>query len=285
MAERRESIADRVSAPVWQHALRLGASFPNLSCSSTHGSIPSTHLDFGASWVVLVTQPTRRNAVSTTELAELERLKPHFDDRGCKLYVLTCASVRQNKDWLADVVAATGYAVSFPLLCDDDFEIAGILGLVPSDFEDDADGLDDSLRTLYIIAPDKKIRMMQTYPCCTGFSSFEILRCLDSLIRAKVGLMTPANWVQGRDTFLQPDIETADAAGRFPRGLRSVELPSGLDYLRITPDPLQSQAGRRDSETPPAYAQAPQTAPTANAAAAYALVGAPAPAEAADAPA
>jgi alkyl hydroperoxide reductase subunit AhpC len=98
---------------VWPPALRLGALFPNLSCSSTHGPIPSTHTDFGSFWVLLVAMPTRRNAVSATELAELERLKPHFAERNCKLYVLTCASARKNKEWLADVHAATGYGGSF----------------------------------------------------------------------------------------------------------------------------------------------------------------------------
>ncbi|KAK7249422.1 peroxiredoxin [Aureococcus anophagefferens] len=246
--------------------LRVGDTFPNVSCNTTHGIITSMHQHFGSSWALVVTQPEEGNAVGLTELGELERMKHEFAARKVQVYVISCADAGANEDWLRDVHSATGYSVSFPVIHDGDFEICKKLGMMPPGGAPDDEGrLRDLLRGVYLVDTAKRVRVIMHYPASVGWSSYEILRCFDALFRADAQLATPVNWIarrprppcfaarardappqEGRDAFLQPEVETSDALRDFPRGLRSIEVPSGQDYLRLTADPRDPALNRDD---------------------------------------
>ena len=223
------------------------------------------HQHFGSSWALVVTQPEEGNAVGLTELGELERMKHEFAARKVQVYVISCADAGANEDWLRDVHSATGYSVSFPVIHDGDFEICKKLGMMPPGGAPDDEGrLRDLLRGVYLVDTAKRVRVIMHYPASVGWSSYEILRCFDALFRADAQLATPVNWIarrprppcfaarardappqEGRDAFLQPEVETSDALRDFPRGLRSIEVPSGQDYLRLTADPRDPASAAR----------------------------------------
>lgn len=195
----------------------LGAELAHVGpCETTTGDIASLQSEFGDSWVLIVAQSCEANAVGTTELGELERLKPELDARDIRVYVLGTSSRVSCEAWTADVYAATGFTVSFPIIIDSDLKIASKLGL-------------STCARHFLFVKKNRLRLHLTYPTSTGVSTFEILRCFDSLSRADQGLATPVNWIKGRDVFVARDDVSC---------LRSIDLPSGIDYIRLTPDPL-----------------------------------------------
>lgn len=225
--------------------LAIGDPFPALSnCDTTHGQIVDLRDHFGSSWVLFVTQSCEDNPVGTTELGELERLRGEFEERNVKIYVLGTSSRETVEAWPADIHATTGYSISFPIIIDDNRLLAEALQL-----QGDA-------RHLYFVDPDACVRLILTYPASTGFSSFEILRCFDSLSRTSAQIATPVNWVHGRDCLLTPNVKSAEALRSFPAGVRCVELPSGRDYLRLTPDPLAPSTFDNEDAMPGGGSQA-----------------------------
>jgi len=172
-------------------------------------------------------------------MGELERLKGEFESRKVKTYVVSGGDDEANVAWLRDVHSATGYSVGFPIIHDPEFEVFKRLGMLGNDAKPGDDArVRDAQRGVFLVDGKKIVRLVLHYPATVGWCSHEILRCFDALFRADQQLATPVNWIEGRDAFLQPDVETADALRDFPRGLRSIEVPSGIDYLRLTPDPL-----------------------------------------------
>lgn len=214
----------------------IGAVFPDLRCDSTHGPISSLHEAFADSWVLFVAQSCEKNAVGTTELGELERLRSEFEERSVKIFVLGLGSSRTGVEaWPADVRAATGYDISFPIIVDETADAASRIV-----------GSGSDKKYLFFLGPDATVRLVMTYPTTTGFSSFEVLRCFDSLLRAQAAkVATPVNWVRGRDCIVVDDKDDDDELPRdFPAGVRDVDLPSGQTYLRLTPDPLVADDDR-----------------------------------------
>ncbi|KAJ8598138.1 hypothetical protein CTAYLR_007399 [Chrysophaeum taylorii] len=206
--------------------LSLGESFPDVACETTTiGPIRSLHSEFArSSWVLFVCAGP--DGVTLTELGELERTREDFEKRRVKIFVLACGG---GEAWPADVHAATGYNLTFPLITDANLEKS--VG---------------APRAYYFVGPDARVRLVWSFPATTGVSSFEILRCFDSLARAERKLATPVNWVPGRDVLLVPEVDSEEALPEWPQGIRTISLPSGSAALRLTPDPLDD-----DSDPPP----------------------------------
>ena len=214
---------------------------------TTVGVVQSLTHAMTSYWVLFVCEPCGKglSAVGTTELGDLERLRGEWEKRETKVFVLAMGPRDLAEQWPKDVHSATGYSVSYPILFDPDLDIARVLGLVGVDDAARTATQADNLRTVFVLGPDSRVRMKWTYPIAVGWSSFECLRALDALKRADLRLATPVNWVPGRDLFVDADVDSADAIRDFPRGLRTLEVPSGTDYIRLTPDPVPTQTSRR----------------------------------------
>ncbi|KAH8048567.1 peroxiredoxin [Aureococcus anophagefferens] len=250
--------------------LRVGDTFPNVSCNTTHGIITSMHQHFGSSWALVVTQPEEGNAVGLTELGELERMKHEFAARKVQVYVISCADAGANEDWLRDVHSATGYSVSFPVIHDGDFEICKKLGMMPPGGAPDDEGrLRDLLRGVYLVDTAKRVRVIMHYPASVGWSSYEILRCFDALFRADAQLATPVNWIARRprppcfaararraaaggprrasSPRLNRDDLAKDGSLKFRRGSRSSLDEVGIRSVMDTAGGLEAFRGSRGS--------------------------------------
>jgi len=180
--------------------------------------------------------------VCTTELGEAAKLQGEFDKRGVKLIALSCDSVEDHRGWKADICALKGAAVTYPIIADTKRDIAEALGMLDAD-EKDAAGLPVTVRKVFIIGADKKVKAILVYPTAAGRYFPEILRLVDALqLAAKAPIATPVNWKPGDDVMIQPSVSDADAAARFP-GYKKTELPSGKGYVRMTADPGAAPAG------------------------------------------
>jgi len=207
---------------------------PDLAAASQLGSI-RLHEYFGDGWGILFSHPADFTPICTTELGRAAALAPEFLKLDCKLVALSCNDVASHRAWLADITAATGASVEFPILADPDRRLAAQLGMLDQD-NLNAAGLPMTVRSVFIVDPSKKVKLILTYPASTGRSFAEIQRALISLQRAAVGVATPADWQPGDETVILPSKKTED----FP-GCRVADLPSGKQYLRFVPDPVQNK--------------------------------------------
>jgi thioredoxin-dependent peroxiredoxin len=207
--------------------LRLGDTAPNFTQASTHGDI-----DFykwaGDSWVVLFSHPADYTPVCTTELGEVAKLKPEFDKRNVKAIALSVDDVESHNGWVNDIEETQGTALNYPILADPDKKVSDLYDMIHPNANAKL-----TVRSVFIIDNNKKLRLTLTYPPSTGRNFAEILRVIDSLqLTDNYSVATPANWNDGGDCVVVPSISTEDAKVKFPKGITEVK-----PYLRMTPQP------------------------------------------------
>jgi alkyl hydroperoxide reductase subunit AhpC len=207
--------------------LQLGDTVPDFTQESSEGPI-EFYTWAGDSWVVLFSHPADYTPVCTTELGEVARLKPEFDKRNVKVLALSVDPTDSHKGWIADINETQNTTVNYPLLADADRKVSDLYGMVHPNANAKV-----TVRTVFVIDPQKKLRLTLTYPPSTGRNFDEILRVIDSLqLTDNYGVATPVNWKDGDDVVVVPSISTEDAKQRFPKGLTEVK-----PYLRMTPQP------------------------------------------------
>ncbi|HZI62348.1 MAG TPA: peroxiredoxin [Pyrinomonadaceae bacterium] len=218
-------------------ALRLGDIAPDFQADTTEGPI-SFHEWIGDSWAVLFSHPKDFTPVCTTELGYVARCKPDFDKRGVKVIGLSVDQTDSHKRWAEDIKETQGTALNFPVIADPDHKIAELYDMIHPEISDVF-----TVRSVFVIGPDKKIKLMITYPASTGRNFDEILRVIDSLqLTAKYSVATPVNWKDGDDVIIVPSLSDEAAKEKFPGGWRAPK-----PYLRITPQPNKPAAATSDT--------------------------------------
>ncbi|XP_024134523.1 peroxiredoxin-6 [Oryzias melastigma] len=214
----------------------LGDVFPNFEADTTAGRI-KFHEFLGNSWGILFSHPRDFTPVCTTELACAAKIEQEFKKRGVKMIALSIDSVEDHKNWSKDVMAFNdnaGSPLPFPIIADDNRELSVQLGMLDPD-EKDKDGLPLTARCVFVIGPDKKLKLSILYPATTGRNFDEILRAIDSLqLTAQKKVATPVDWKPGEKVMVIPSLSDAEAASLFPNGVTTKDLPSGKKYLRYT---------------------------------------------------
>ncbi|KAJ8376348.1 hypothetical protein SKAU_G00069280 [Synaphobranchus kaupii] len=218
----------------------LGDVFPNFEADTTIGKI-RFHDFLGDSWGVLFSHPRDYTPVCTTELGQAAKLSDEFIERDVKMIALSIDSVEDHRGWTKDIMAynkeASGCPFPFPIIADDKRELSVKLGMLDPD-ELDKDGMPLTARCVFVIGPDKKLKLSILYPATTGRNFVELLRVIDSLqLTAEKRVATPVNWKPGDEVMVLPNISEDEASTLFPAGVRTKELPSGKKYLRYTPQP------------------------------------------------
>ncbi|XP_041861928.1 peroxiredoxin-6 [Melanotaenia boesemani] len=216
--------------------LLLGDEFPNFEAETTIGRI-KFHDFLGNSWGILFSHPRDFTPVCTTELACAAQISNEFKKRGVKMIALSIDSVQDHHSWSKDVMAVSSEAdatLPFPIIADDKRELSVLLGMLDPD-EKDKDGLPLTARCVFVIGPDKKLKLSILYPATTGRNFSEILRVIDSLqLTAQKKVATPVDWKPGDKVMVIPSLSDAEAAALFPNGVTTKEVPSGKKYLRYT---------------------------------------------------
>ena len=209
-------------------SLRLGDTAPDFEQDSTDGKI-KFHDWIGNSWAILFSHPKDFTPVCTTELGEVARLKPEFDKRNTKVIGLSVDGLKEHQGWVADIKETQGHALNFPLLADSDRKVSELYDMIHPNTDATA-----TVRSVFIIGPDKKVKLQITYPMSTGRNFDEIIRVLDSLqLTANFKVATPVNWRDGDDCIIPPSIPDAEADTLFAKkGYKKIK-----PYLRITPQP------------------------------------------------
>lgn len=208
-------------------SLRLGDEAPDFKAKSTVGEI-NFHEFLGDSWGVLFSHPADYTPVCTTELGRTAQLKDEFARRNVKALALSVDPLDKHQDWIKDINETQHTSVEFPIIADEDKKVAELYDMIHPNASATA-----TVRSLFIIGPDKKLKLSLTYPASTGRNFTEVLRVIDSLqLTAKHSVATPADWKQGEDVIVVPAVSTEDAEKKFPKGLRIVK-----PYLRYTPQP------------------------------------------------
>jgi alkyl hydroperoxide reductase subunit AhpC len=217
-------------------SLALGDTAPNFKAETTQGAI-DFHDWLGDSWGVLFSHPKDFTPVCTTELGAVARLKPEFGRRGVKVIGLSVDPVADHARWAADIAETQGHAVNYPLIGDTDLSISKAWGLLPASVEGASAGRtatdNQTVRNVFVIGPDKKIKLILVYPMTTGRNFDEILRVIDSLqLTAKHRVATPADWAQGEDVIIAGSVSNEEAKTLYPEGWREPK-----PYIRIVPQP------------------------------------------------
>ncbi|MCY7322185.1 MAG: peroxiredoxin [Phormidesmis sp. CAN_BIN36] len=208
-------------------ALRLGDTVPNFTQDSSEGTI-----DFydwaGDSWVILFSHPKDFTPVCTTELGTVAKLKPEFDKRNVKALALSVDDVTSHMGWIGDIEETQSTKLNYPILADPDRKVADLYDMIHPNANNTL-----TVRSVFVIDPQKKLRLTFTYPASTGRNFDEILRVIDSLqLTDDHSVATPANWTDGGDCVVVPSISTEDAKQKFPKGVTELK-----PYLRMTPQP------------------------------------------------
>ena len=207
--------------------LQLGDTAPDFTQQSTQGPI-QFHQYIEGKWAVLFSHPKDYTPVCTTELGEAARLKGEFDKRGVKVLGLSVDGVEDHEGWSRDIAETQGVAPNFPMLADADRSVASLYGMIHPNASDTM-----TVRSVFVIGPDKKVKLTLTYPASTGRNFDEVLRVIDSLqLTASHKVATPANWKPGGDCIVLPSIPDAEADKLFPKGYKKLK-----PYLRVTPQP------------------------------------------------
>ncbi len=207
--------------------LRLGDTAPDFTANTTHGTV-HFHAWLGTSWGVLFSHPKDFTPVCTTELGYVARIKPEFDKRGVKVIGLSVDSVESHTRWEADIAETQGTAVNFPMIGDPDRTVANLYDMIHPNANDTL-----TVRSVFLIGPDKKVKLTLTYPASTGRNFDEILRVIDSLqLTSTHKVATPANWKHGQDVIIVPSVSNDDAVALFPDGWTTVK-----PYLRVVRQP------------------------------------------------
>jgi alkyl hydroperoxide reductase subunit AhpC len=217
-------------------ALHIGDDAPDFTAETTDGSI-SFHEWIGEGWAILFSHPKDFTPVCTTELGYAARLKPEFEKRNCKIIGLSVDSVGDHAEWSKDIEETQGHAVNYPLIGDTDLKIAKLYDMLhpnaSGEAKDRTPADNQTVRSVFLIGPDKKVKAMVTYPMSTGRNFDEILRILDSCqLTAKHKVATPVNWKQGEDVIIVPAVSDDEAKEKYPDGWDSPK-----PYIRIVPQP------------------------------------------------
>ena len=208
-------------------AIRLGDLAPNFTAQTTEGEI-DFHQWLGNGWAILFSHPRDYTPVCTTELGTASKMKAEFDKRGVKVIAVSIDPIDDHHGWICDINETQGTKMNFPIIADPTRNVANLSDMIHPNADDTA-----TVRSVFIIGPDKKIKLMLTYPASTGRNFLELLRVIDSLqLTAKFKVATPANWEDGQDCIIVTAVKDADVPGLFPKGSRTVK-----PYLRFTPQP------------------------------------------------
>jgi thioredoxin-dependent peroxiredoxin len=209
--------------------LQLGDPVPDFTANTTQGTI-HFHEWMGDGWAVLFSHPKDFTPVCTTELGEVSRLKPEFERRNVKVAGLSVDPIDSHTRWAEDIRETQGHALNFPLIADHDRKVADLYGMIHPNASDTL-----TVRSVFVVGPDRKLKLTLTYPASTGRNFEEILRVIDSLqLTAKHSVATPVNWKQGEDVIIASSLSDDDAKKRFPDGWKAPK-----PYLRIVPQPGQ----------------------------------------------
>jgi len=217
-------------------SLQIGSTAPDFRAETTEGPI-SFYEWLGDSWCVIFSHPKDFTPVCTTELGFMARLKPEFDKRNCKILGLSVDSVDDHVRWSRDIADTMGQAPNYPMIGDSDLQIAKLYGMLPASAGETATGRtaadNATVRNVYIVGPDKKVKLVISYPMSTGRNFAEILRALDSVqLTAKHQVATPVNWQQGEDVIIVPSVSDEAAKAKFPGGWKAPK-----PYIRFVPQP------------------------------------------------
>jgi alkyl hydroperoxide reductase subunit AhpC len=216
--------------------LAIGDTAPDFEAETTEGKI-RFHDWLGNSWGVLFSHPKDFTPVCTTELGTMARLKPEFDTRNVKILGLSVDPVDNHKKWAADIKDVVGFAPNYPLVGDTDLKISKAYGMLPASTTGTSEGRtptdNQTVRNVFIVGPDKKIKLILVYPMTTGRNFDEVLRVIDSLqMTAKHRVATPANWKQGEDVIIAGSVSDEEAKKLWPQGFKAPR-----PYIRIVPQP------------------------------------------------
>lgn len=217
-------------------ALQLGDTAPDFTAETTEGRI-RFHDWIGESWCILFSHPKDFTPVCTTELGYMAKLKPEFDKRGVKIIGLSVDPVDNHAKWAVDIEETQGFRPNYPMIGDTDLEVSKLYSMLPSDAGTTSEGrtaaTNATVRNVFVIGPDKKIKLIIVYPMSTGRNFDEVLRVVDSLqLTAKHQVATPVNWRNGEEVIIVPALNDEAAKARFPDGWRAVK-----PYLRYVPQP------------------------------------------------
>jgi alkyl hydroperoxide reductase subunit AhpC len=216
--------------------LAIGSDAPDFEAQTTDGPI-HFHQWLGNAWGVIFSHPKDFTPVCTTELGYMARIKPEFDKRGVKVIGLSIDPVDRHAGWAKDIAETQGSAVNFPMIGDTDLKVAKLYGMLPAEAGETSEGRtaadNATVRNVYVIGPDKKIRLVISYPMSTGRNFDEVLRVIDSMqLTAKHKVATPVNWKNGDDVIILPAVTEAEAKEKYPQGWQQPK-----PYLRIVPQP------------------------------------------------
>ncbi len=217
-------------------ALHIGEEAPNFTAETTEGKI-NFHEWIGSGWGVLFSHPKDFTPVCTTELGYMARLKGEFDKRNCKVMGLSIDPVTDHKKWAKDIEETQGHAVNYPIIGDFDLKVAKLYDMIHPDAAGSSEGRtaadNQTVRSVFMVGPDKKIKLMLTYPMTTGRNFDEVLRVLDSMqLTAKHQVATPVNWKQGDDVIIVTSVSDEDAKKKYPQGWKALR-----PYLRLVSQP------------------------------------------------
>lgn len=208
-------------------AIRLGDEAPNFTANSTEGEI-NFHEWLGDSWGILFSHPADYTPVCTTELGTVAKYKDEFDKRNVKVVALSVDGLESHKGWIGDINETQGTTVNFPIIADEDRKVSELYDMIHPNADSKL-----TVRSVFVIGDDKKVKLIITYPASTGRNFDELLRVIDSLqLTAYHKVATPANWKHGEDVVVSPAIATEDIPSMFPKGHKVVK-----PYLRTTPQP------------------------------------------------
>ena len=216
--------------------LQLGALCPDFTADTTEGTI-RFHEWLGQSWGVLFSHPKDFTPVCTTELGAVARLKPEFDKRNCKVIGLSVDPVEKHMAWSKDIEETQGHAPNYPMIGDTDLAVSKAYGMLPAATEGTSEGRtaadNQTVRSVFVIGPDKKVKLILVYPMSTGRNFDEVLRVIDSLhLTAKYKVATPVNWKQGDDVVIGGAVSNDEARQLFSNGWKEVK-----PYIRVVPQP------------------------------------------------
>lgn len=210
-------------------SIRIGDVAPDFTAQTNEGTI-NFHEWLGNSWGVLFSHPKDFTPVCTTELGEAARLKPEFDKRNVKIIGLSVDPADSHSKWAEDIKETQGHALNFPLIADSDKKVADLYEMIHPNASDTF-----TVRSVFVIGPDKKVKLTLTYPASCGRNFSELLRVIDSLqLTSKHSVATPVNWKHGDDVIIVPAVSDEEAKTKFPQGWKTLK-----PYLRVTPQPAE----------------------------------------------
>ena len=217
-------------------SLRINDTAPDFVAETTQGKI-KFHDWVGNGWAILFSHPKDFTPVCTTELGYMAGLQPEFQKRNCKIIGLSVDPVTNHSKWSADIEETQGHKVNYPMIGDPELKIAKLYGMLPAEAGETCEGRtaadNATVRTVFVVGPDKKIKLMLSYPMSTGRNFDEVLRVIDSMqLTAKHKVATPVNWKQGDEVIILPSVPEAEAREKFPGGWKAPR-----PYLRIVPQP------------------------------------------------